>query len=302
MKRAHIAWTVGGVILLGLALLGVVDVTRAQVVEQPPVRVGEDPEISKMLVQALKSEDPQEKLKIYEKILEKDPANSDARREYKEAKFAVDQKNAAAAQETRKKKEEIETKSRGRAALRAAESALLTGDFLGARQKLNEAKSLGQSGPDVLRIERYIGNAEGAGTLRRYAVLGGAGVLLLGLLLWMVSLFRRGQPYVEILTGSARGQRYPVEKDVLTIGALAQKGEEKNDVVVSDREKTISRFHCEVHRKGKSCYVVDCQSANGTRLDGRSIPPGRLIPLKRGAHIQLGASCTLKFGFERRKK
>lgn len=302
MRRAHIARLVGGAILLGLALLGDVCVGRAQVAELPAARAGEDPEISKMLVQALKTQDPQEKLKIYEKILEKDPANIEARREYKEAKGAVDQKNAAAAEQAKKEASKRSDESRGRIALRAAESAFLTGDLLGARQKLTEAKSLGQSGPDVMRIERFIGNNELKGTRGLYALLGGAGLLLLGLLLWMVLLFRKGQPYVEILTGSARGRRYPIEKEVLTIGALAQKGEEKNDVVVSDPEKTISRFHCEVHRKGKSFYLVDCQSANGTRLDGRAIPPGRLIPLKRGAHIQLGASCTLKFGFERRKK
>jgi FHA domain len=303
MRRAHSARLENGAVLVALVLLGGGCVARAQVADQPAaVRAGEDPEISRLHLDALKTEDPEEKLKIYDKILAKDPANVEARQGFKDAKVAAGQKRAALAEKAKNDEKQRADQARGRTALRAAESALYTGDIFGARQKLNEAKSFGQSGPDVLRIERIIANDEWKSKAGRFAGFGVGGVLFVGLLLWMVSLFRKGQPYVEVLTGTARGRRFPVEKDVLTIGALAQKGEEKNDVVVSDPEKTISRFHCEVHRKGKSFYVVDCKSANGTRLDGRAIPAGRLIPLKRGAHIQLGASCTLKFGFERRKR
>ncbi|MEO8367756.1 MAG: FHA domain-containing protein [Candidatus Solibacter sp.] len=299
MRRAHNTGMATGVILL--ALLGCAIVARAQVAD--PVRAAADLEVARMLNDALQSEDPAVKLRIYEKILkEKDPLNTEARAGFKEAKVAVDQKKAVEAEKERDAEKKRADKERGRMALRAAESMYLTGDFLGARQKFNEAMSLGQSGPNVQRVGGLISSAESGSKMRLYALSGGAAVVILGLVWWIVSLFRKGQPYVEILTGAARGRRFAIENDVLTVGALAQKGEEKNDVVVSDAEKTISRFHCEVHRKGKRFYLVDCQSANGTRLDGRTIPAGRLIPLKRGARIQLGASCTLKFGFERRKR
>jgi hypothetical protein len=254
-----------------------------------------------MLLKALKTDDPDAKLAIYDEILKIEP-NADARAGYKEAKAAADQKHAAAAAEAQKQNDKRVAEIRGKAALKAAEQALIARDFMGARAKLNEAKSLGQTGPDFLRIERLVSAAESKATMWRYSALGAAGVVLLGAALWMVSLFRKGQPYVETLTGAAGRRRYPIEKDVLTIGALAQKGEEKNDIVVTDPEKTVSRFHCEIHRKGRNFYLVDCRSANGTRLDGRLIPAGRLVPVKRGARIQLGASCTLKFGFERRKR
>jgi hypothetical protein len=254
-----------------------------------------------MLVQAIKTDDPEQKLKIYEKIVEKDPGNSEARLGLKEARTAVAQKRAADADQARKQNDKRATEARGRTALAAAESALFVGNLSLARQKLNEAKTLGQSGSKVNDVERYITVAESRLTFRRYLFFGGAGAAVLAVIVWIVSFISKRQPYIEILSGPARGRRYPVEKDVITIGAVEQQGQDKNDIVVSDPEKTVSRLHCELHRKGEKFYVLDCDSSNGTRIDGRPVLPGRLFPLKRGSRIQLGMSCELKFGMERRK-
>lgn len=254
-----------------------------------------------MLLQALKTDDPEEQLKIYEKVVEKDPTNTEARNGYREARTAVEKKKAAEAEDARQRRSLMENQARGQSALRLAEEAALAGNLGVARQRLNEARSLGQAGPEVLRVDRIIGRAESVARIRRTVGFGSAGLVLAGILAWVVSLFTRRQPYIELLTGAARGRRYPVDKEVLTIGAVAQRGEESNDVVISDPEKTVSRFHCEIHRKGRRYYVVDCRSANGTLVDGRAIPPGRLWSIGRGSRIQLGTSCTLKFGFERRK-
>jgi hypothetical protein len=308
MGKAHSARLVSGAVLLGLALAAGVCAARAQATEQPAARAVEDPEVTRMLDQAVKTDDPEIKRKIYcDEILEKDQASAEhraeARQGCKEAMAAVAQKRVAAEEEKRKKDKKREDDARGRAALSAARSAYYSSppNLSLALQKLNAAKSLGQSGPDLDSLEKDLGQRIWRRTLGRAVGFGCGMAALTGLILWIVFLFRKKQPYIEVLTGPDRGRRHPIEKDIVTIGALAQKGEEKNDIVVSDREKTISRFHCEIHRKGRKVYLVDCNSANGTRLDGRAIPPGRLVPLKRGARIRLGADCELKFGLERRK-
>jgi hypothetical protein len=269
-----------------------------QAVETAP---GQDPEVAKMVVQALKAEDPEQKLKLYDKILEKEPGNPHALAGYKEAKAAVDVKHAAAQEEQKKAAQTRMDKGRGEAAFNGAAAAFSGGRIAEARSKLNLAKSLGYSNPKLAEFERVVAAAEARGNFYRYLSLGGAGVLITAVTVWILSLFRKRRPYLEVLSGSTHGRRYPIDKDVVTIGAVAQKGDDKNDIVLSDPDKTVSRFHCEIHRKGKKMYVVDCHSANGTRLDGRPLPPGRLIPLPRGARIQLGMSCSLKFGYERRK-
>jgi hypothetical protein len=287
--------------LLAGLLWGVVCPGVAQVGDAPAQRPGEDPEVSRMLVQALKTDDPEAKLKIYEKILDRDPGNADARSGYEKARGGVEQKRATDQERKKKADEERGKQAHGRSALMAAEQAFIRRDIGGARAKFNEARSLGASGPDVIRIERLIVGAESRGGLQRTLGLGAGGVVLAGLCLWIVSLFRKGKPYVELAGASGRGRRYPIDKDVLTVGAVAEYQGEPIDVVVVDHEKVISRLHCAIHKKGRDFYVVD-YSSNGTRLDGREIPKKLLIPLKRGARIHLGGDCTLKFGFERRSR
>jgi hypothetical protein len=289
-----------GALLAGL-LWAVVSPAAAQVGETSPPRSGEDPEISRMHVQAVETNDPDQKAKIYKKILDKDPGNAVALQGYKEALAGVEQKRTTERERSQKDKEKRDSQSRGRAALVAAETAFLRRDIGGARAKLNEARSLGQSGPDLIRVERLISAAESRGSLTRNLGLGAGGVVLVGLILWLVSLFRKGQPYIELVAESGRGRRYPIDKDVLTVGAVAEYQGDPVDVVVPDPEKVISRLHCAIHRKGRDFYVVD-YSSNGTRLDGREIPKRLLIPLKGGTRIHVGGDCTLKFGFERRKR
>lgn len=290
-----------GGLLTGL-LWAVLSAASGQTGDPPaPPRSGEDPEISRMLVQALKADDPDQKLKIYDQILAKDPSNADARNGYERARTAADQKRVSEQERRKKTEEDRGRQTRGRAALNAAETAFLRRDIGGARARLNEARSLGQSGPDLIRIERLIAGAESRTSVTRNLGMGAGGVVLAGLILWLARLIRKGQPYVELVGAPGRGRRYAIEKDVLTVGAVAEYQGDPIDVVVPDPEKVISRLHCAIHRKGRDFYVVD-HSSNGTRLDGREIPKRLLIPLKRGAHIHIGGDYTLKFGFERRKR
>lgn len=49
----------------------------------------------------------------------------------------------------------------------------------------------------------------------------------------------------------------------------------------------ISRRHADVVVEGDACYAVDLDSSNGTRINGRLIPPGEKTPLRIGDTLSL---------------
>jgi predicted component of type VI protein secretion system len=93
-----------------------------------------------------------------------------------------------------------------------------------------------------------------------------------------------------------------LDQEVVHIGAVAQDGGSKNDIVLQDVERMISRFHCEIHVKDGKLFLIDCNSSNGTKLDGRRVAPGTPVRLKGGSRVDLGGTCALRVGYEKRRK
>jgi pSer/pThr/pTyr-binding forkhead associated (FHA) protein len=58
--------------------------------------------------------------------------------------------------------------------------------------------------------------------------------------------------------------------------------------VVRDLERMISRFHCEIHKRDGKFFLIDCGSANGTRVDGERAKPGTPMRVKTGERLELG--------------
>jgi pSer/pThr/pTyr-binding forkhead associated (FHA) protein len=85
-----------------------------------------------------------------------------------------------------------------------------------------------------------------------------------------------------------------MKADVTRIGAIAHDGGVQNDIVLTDLDKSISRFHCEIHTIKDKIYLIDCNSSNGTYLDGRRVAAERPVPVRRDSHIRLGFDCTLQ--------
>ncbi len=54
-------------------------------------------------------------------------------------------------------------------------------------------------------------------------------------------------------------------------------------------EAGVSRRHCRIIKQGDQFIVEDLQSTNGTKLNGRFIPPNQPQPLKDGDVLELGA-------------
>jgi hypothetical protein len=258
-------------------------------------------EIAHLLSQALDAKTPEQKLDYAKQVILLDPNNQTALELRKEASQELETKHKSAAEQARQREEQQTKQSEGGLALKQATVALLVGNLALARSELTRAKQLGKTGKDVGKLDAAISGAELKNQQIRYVQIGAAGTLLVGLagvLLWTL---RKRDPFVEVLGGDAPGMRYLLANPVTRIGSVAEAGEIRNDIVISDRAGTVSRTHCEVHNKNGKLYLVDCNSSNGTYLNGQRIMPRRYFPLRSGARIELSRSTKLRIGYQRKR-
>ncbi|MEW6366069.1 MAG: family 16 glycoside hydrolase [Acidobacteriota bacterium] len=276
----------------------------------PFVMPGADPErqakISRLTEQALRAPTLEEQVKLYEEILLLDPGNQvaysarkDAQAEIKrraEEKEKKDQEAASQRQQT------ANTATTLRDSLKKAESALLSGNLRGAHAAIQVARNIAPTNPEVSRLGSII---DARMRIRRYITFGGfglGGLSLVGLVSLLVRRSRKKDPYVEIIKGVEKGKRYRIDKEVVCFGAVQEDGGDRNDVVIQDVERMISRFHCEIHRRGEKLYLFDCSSANGTFLDGKPVLPGKPYRIKKGSRIDLAGTCVMRLDLQRRPK
>ena len=66
-----------------------------------------------------------------------------------------------------------------------------------------------------------------------------------------------------------------------------------NDLVL--RHNMISSRHAEISFDQRRFWICDRGSTNGTLLNGRRLPPGRLVPVPSGSEIRLGNAAQLRF-------
>ncbi|MGA2137038.1 MAG: FHA domain-containing protein, partial [Bryobacteraceae bacterium] len=206
-----------------------------------------------------------------------------------------------AADKQRKDGEARAKETEGKKAIDGAEKAFYQGNYGLAQQLLQQAQQLIPGNPAVQRVTQML-RYTGMVSRFRYVAFGGVAILagtLVGFFLW---IFAKRQPFLEAMDGEVRGMRYTVDKEVTAIGAVPELDGQKNDIVLTDRKGLISRIHCEIHWTKGKLYVVDCQSSNGTFVDGRRIPAGRMVPLGKGDRVELAKAGTLKVGFRRKGK
>ena len=128
----------------------------------------------------------------------------------------------------------------------------------------------------------------------------GAVALLGAIAAWMRRRRQQRFPMLEIVRGFDQGQSFPLDKDLVRIGAVSSSGGQKNDIVLRYVDHSLSRFHCEVARKNGQLYVTDLASSNGTKLNGEPLKPNQPELLRRGATITLANNVDLRFGYKRR--
>lgn len=258
--------------------------------------------VAQLMSQALKSQDPQQQMDLYDQVVGIDPNNSAAMQGYKEAQA----KEAALQQQTQQQQTQTQTQAvnadeRDRQvtdSLAAAQSSFLMGNLKDADMFLKAAEHLAPDNPLARDLRSRV---DAAFSLRHRLIFLGsaAGILAIlggGALFWRM---RRGVrfPVLEVVQGLDQGRVYPVDRDVVRIGGIAQDGGQKNDIVVRDVEHMVSRFHCQVRKKEGNIYLVDTNSSNGTKVNGTIAMPNQPILLRKGSKIALGGSTVLQLGF-----
>lgn len=263
-------------------------------------------QIAQLLQQGNRAGTPAEQVAIYDQILLLDPNNLVAFNARKDAvaKLDADAQKAAQANEQAMKQAASEQEKQMTLAgsIQAAEAAFLAGNLGGAEQALSSAEKIA---PDNAQVRALRTRLDAARQRKEsfFGLLGlGLAAVVVAALAWLFTLGRRKDPYLEIVDGLDKGKRYNIDKEVTMLGAIAEDGGAKNDVVLRDAERMISRFHAQIHFKEGKLYVVDTRSYNGTFVDKKRLEPGKPQPVKGGARINFAGTCTAKIGFEKRKK
>ncbi len=263
--------------------------------------------IASLMSLALSSSDPQKQVDYYGQVIAIDPSNAPAVQGYKDAQTklqanqpAQDQKVAT---EVIVQHDALTKDQQVSDSLLKAQSAFLGGHVAEASSALVVAERLAPDNPLVRDLRSRI-NATSSLHSRLFYLLSGAGLLtLLGLIAaWFTRKRQQRFPSLEVTEGLDAGKRFPIEKDLVRIGAVAQDGGQKNDIVLQDVDRAISRFHCEIRKQNGQLYLTDLKSSNGTKIDGIAVEPGRPTLLKKNALILLADSVALRFGYDSRKK
>jgi hypothetical protein len=262
--------------------------------------------VSELTADSLKTSDPQEQVRINTEILKLDPTNLVAYNALKSAQGEIEKSRTQQSQQETAARQQTDltqaTEEARRDALQKAESALVAGDQKTAAAQLAAVRKISPDDPEAkvlsARVDKQLLDKK-----RFWYTLAGAAVAGLSVLAALLLAGRgKKQAYLEIVSGAEQGKRFEFAGDVLHIGAVKQDGGSKNEVVVQDAERLISRFHCEIHRRGLKFYVFDVKSANGTFVDKRRIKPGKPVRLRSGSRVDLAGACSLRLGFDRKGK
>ena len=254
--------------------------------------------------QLVQSSSPEQQVQISKQILELEPDNQVAYSALRSAQEKIDKASAAQAQqENAARQQDAQSQAAGVRrdnALRLAEEALIAGNLKTAADQLAIVRGIAPNDAEGLALSGRVNQAIRDRKTLLYGAAAGA-LVALGLLIALLWKSRGTKSaYLEIASGQDRGRRFEFTSDVLHIGATAQDNGSKNEVVVADPDRMISRFHCEVHRRGSKFYVFDLKSANGTFVNGRRIQPGKPVRLRGGSRLDLARVCQLRVGHHKR--
>jgi hypothetical protein len=263
-------------------------------------------QIRKLTIDALGASTPEDAVRINKQILFLDPGDMPAQQRLDKAQGQIDaasaQREHGMAEQQASTTKLQENGARRDALVRQTQDALLRGNLDEARDRLNDAQRLGAGGSSVDRLQALIQSRLRNRLLFR-AGLGGGGLLaLVGLsaFFWR----RRGKTvitYLIALDGVDKGKRYLLNQEVTHIGGVAMDGGRKNEVLVRDPDRQVSRFHCEVHKRGNNCYLIDLDSSNGTFLRNRPLQPGVAVRLRDGDRFTLARAAAFELHRDRQR-
>lgn len=263
-------------------------------------------QVQALMGQALATSDPEKQKEIYTRILQLDASNAVAFAGREQAQQKIDEANAKRAaqqsQEQQQTRTESEKQSTAETARQKAETAFLKGDLDTANTQIGIAQKAVSGNSAIDDLKGRIESAIAQRTRLRF-LWGGFGVVaLVGLITAWWATRGKKDAYIEVIEGMDKGKKFNLDQEVVHIGAVAADGGNKNEIVVRDMERKISRFHCEIHKRNGKFFLIDCGSANGTKVDGNRASAGKPVRLKGAARIDLGDTCALRVAWEKKKK
>jgi hypothetical protein len=276
-----------------------------------PTVLGPSPEekanqeqIRRLTMEALSASTPEDAVRINKQILFLDPGDMPAQQRLDKAQGQIDaantQREHGMAEQQASTTRLQENIARRDALVRQTQDALLQGNLNQAKDRLNDAQRLGASGPAVDRLQSLIRSRLRDRLLLRVGLGGGGLVALVGLPIFYWR--RRGKTviaYLIALDGVDKGKRHLLNQEVTHIGGVAMDGGRKNEVLVRDPDRQVSRFHCEVHKRDRSCYLIDLDSSNGTFLRNRPLQAGVAARLRDGDRFTLARAAAFELHLER---
>jgi len=199
--------------------------------------------------------------------------------------------------------------------LETATRALNTRDLDGAESSVNEilASDPSNQRAQVLR-DRIVKAQKGRQFIKTLIILAAAAIALAVVIaVFAKKIFKRKEGgasdgasappaggggrkiIVKVVDGIGRGKLMPIQTDIFRIGAAASdKPEEHNDLIISDAEGVVSRFHCSIIKRGKDYFIVD-SSLNGTSLNDKPLERGEHRKLRDGDDVTIADVARLKF-------
>lgn len=200
------------------------------------------------------------------------------------------------------------------AKLAAARDYLAVKEWAEAEENLHYVLDRSPSYPPALSLLDELQRKQSAAESRRMLILVSvvlAVVLVLGIVVVTMGLRAResrqletgGPPasrnvVLQIVEGVGKGTVVTIGRDrpVFRIGATAggDRGQDRNDLIISDSARLVSRFHCTVSRTPAGYCLVD-SSTNGTFLNGIPAAKGAQVPLSDGDEITIAEVSRLKF-------
>ncbi len=100
---------------------------------------------------------------------------------------------------------------------------------------------------------------------------------------------------LRVIDGIGRGRIYTIDSDMFRIGAAeSDRAEERNDLIISDEDGMVSRFHCSLLRRKKKWTIVD-SSINGTWVNDEPLARGEPVPLRDGDAITIAGVSRMTF-------
>lgn len=264
----------------------------------------------KALTRDTTAQGAEERAELWKMVLIIDGSDTEARMGFDQAQKDIDAAHARDAA-TQKSREDAVAAKRDK--LRQAETALDAGDLKTADTQVDDVLSTSPDDPRALSLKAAIADRrKSAATRKRLFIIGAivlAAAIAGGMLVLQLLRAKRDhdkearaaaaarKAILKVVDGVGRGKLVALDKDVFRIGAaMGTKPEEQNDLVLSDSESAISRYHCSIIRKDGGFCLVD-SSLNGTSLNDQRLERGEDHNLEDGDEFVLAEVTRIKFLF-----